>query len=569
MKDSVKLLDTGVTTFSKVTDNPILVISYYWGENNINPNSTDLLTYGQQANRLASDCERFGLDYHIVHYSVFHERKLYQLALGLKAHFIYKCMQEFPDHKVIFLDSDLRILQYPSIFDTDADAFFLNWKELLQDDCYTPYQIELPGAVLGFGNTFGGLQLIKLLKKEMEKNLFLAEDKIFSSFITKNFLNVPLRIVWLPQNYMYMMQTHVYDPEIGKYTKVASLEEDVRDTSIYTERDIVIMHKDFETGELKDVFETRVGKKNRFPNSYFKDMGKKLRCQKETFLNYIDFGITRPQRLHYLKDFINHDNFDVYKPKKIKPIQSVELETVLEGVFDRRYGVPSLVSIVEFDTPEKVVSRFTSSCELHGLNYRIYKAGNSNKAEFLHAALSLATGPICYMDIYTRINTFPALIYTKNIDFMCINLFDTPVESAKCTDPRILKTLNGALLFLRKSDIVFQFLCIWNEFEKKKEYSHKTLEYAFNASLAVNKLRCFWLPKSYVLGPVLKYDNDRFDIFFNDNYKKNSTKKASKLAVCGVKPDLNNGAATAAHHRGSRSGVSGRLQYKKYFMKLF
>jgi hypothetical protein len=185
-----------------------ILVSYYWGEDVVNKGSVYGLTYGQQVKRIIKDCQKLNINYYFVRMIEFEKKGTYQQALSYKPGFIQKCLDLFPNYKCIFLDTDLRVLNYPHLFEVDADCFFINWNEY-DWGCYNPYQIVVPGAVLGFANNKGSREMLKILTDYMNKHQHLAEDKTFSGIITRHFMNVYLRCVWLPETYLYMFEKNL------------------------------------------------------------------------------------------------------------------------------------------------------------------------------------------------------------------------------------------------------------------------------------------------------------------------------------------------------------------------
>lgn len=237
-----------------------VLISYYWGENVINKGSIYKLTYGEQVERLIKDCYKTKTNYYFVRYPELETGQIsYQNALGLKPYFIKKCLETFSNYNCIFVDTDLRLLKYPILFDIDADCWFLNWSNI-DFNCYNPYQIELSGGILGFANTHNSHTLLDILLQEY--NPKYSEDKSFSGIITRNFLNIGCRCVWLPENYLYMFEKHEYIPKKG-YTKIASYTKELKDSD-FKKSDLVFVHEDFETGALDDIYDEKVGR-NRYP----------------------------------------------------------------------------------------------------------------------------------------------------------------------------------------------------------------------------------------------------------------------------------------------------------------
>jgi hypothetical protein len=363
------------------SDSSFIICSYYWGHNNISKNSIKNLTYGQYAERLMNNCKKLNINYSIDEYPIFAEKKLYQLALALKGEFILKCLNKFPKYKIIFIDIDLQILQFPVLFEIDADCFFINWNEY-DFDCYNPYQIQLPGAILGFANTFNARVMLNILNSFMIKNLNLAEDRAYSGIISRNFMNTYLRCVWLPESYMFMFMNHVYDPKLSKYTLILPLSKQLTDHN-YTSKDIVMIHEDFETGALDDVYESRVGNVDRSPKNENLLKGQKLRCQKVRYRNYIDFNLTKEQYLHYSVDFKEKEKSLIFKNVLLKPIGNENYNNNHKVVvaptyilFNKNLNYNSnfiVISLIDNHTDKILINEFINKCEFYKLDYIIFK----------------------------------------------------------------------------------------------------------------------------------------------------------------------------------------------------
>jgi hypothetical protein len=549
-----------------------MICSYWWGLGRVNKNSTKGLTYDKQVERLIEQCRKSKVNYYFVRYPVFEQKGMYQTALGLKGEFIMKCLDELPKYKVIYIDTDLQILRYPHLFDIDADCYFLNWNEY-DTECYNPYQVELPGGILGFANTYNSKALLSILNKYMIKNLHLAEDKSFSGIISRHFMNTYLRCVWLPYNYMYMFSKHKYDPSIGKYTHIANYKEELKGEN-YKYEDLVMVHEDFETGALDDVFAQRVGKVSRWPPNAYRQFGEKLRCIDDVkFNNYMDFNMNKKQLRHLRVDFKEKQQNKYYKNKYITKLSKKSLKCKLYSKLikgDSRYIV---VSLCDNNTSKITLNMFKKNCEKIGVDYVIYNSGENsynkvNKPVLFNYVLGKYKRNIAYIDINTKIKRDPKLFNVKNMDFMTINLDNTNIKSSVCSDMRILKTLNDNLYFFAYNSVVLDFMNIWLEYNKYMKYQHKSLEYAFNVSLAINKMRCYWLPREYVLGPIMKYSSK--SLFFNNKYSEKDSKirKLTRdLRQCGIKPALKDGDVLRTHHYGSLHGSIYHNKYGKLFLE--
>lgn len=567
--DYEKYLDDPILQTEILNNNSnFIIISYFWGRENKNKNSVKGLTYGQQVDRLIGNCRSLNINYCIAEYPIFAQKGLYQIALGLKGHFILRMMEKFSEYNVIFIDSDLQILRYPYLFEIDADCFFLNWN-MYDTGCFNPYQLELPGGILGFGKSYNARVMLKILNNYMIHHLHLAEDKSMSGIITRHFMSTYLRCIWVPMNYMYMFEKHEYDPSIGKYTKIVTLEEDLKG-EMYEPKDIVMIHEDFETGALDDVFKQKVGKKSRFPPRLDSQLGEKLRCIEVKYLNYINFGLTSEQGEHYAKDFLNNEKREkIYKNVILKPIISTRSFTpLIQGKSDQHdFIITSCIDSTHVTKDE--LDQFVKRCSQMNLEYYIFDEKDEmiNKPELINYMMkNMTKRNIVYMDVHFNITEFPKMFNVKNMDFMTINLNNTTtnINDKRCSDMRILKLHDDTLYYFANNNIVSQLMALWYEHNKQKyinnHFQHKSLEYAFNISLAINKLRCYWLPKYYIMGPVLKYPKE---LLPKKNTYPNSQMKrlTKKLQQCGIKPPLKNSEPLPVHYYGS---VYGNIYHNRY-----
>jgi hypothetical protein len=154
------------------------------------------------------------------------------------------------------------------------------------------------------------------------------------------------------------------------------------------------------------------------------------------------------------------------------------------------------------------------------------------------------------------------------MDFMTINADNTSILGNVCSDMRVLKTINDNLYFFAYNDVVLQFLDIWAEHNKRLTNQHKGLEHAFNISMAINKIRCYWLPSTYILGSVLKYDPKYTFSFFNNTYLSKQIRHLTRsIQQCGLKPALKDGEPERTHHSGSVHGSIYHNRYGKMFLE--
>lgn len=545
-------------------ESTFILVSYYWGKGKVNKGSLYKLTYDQQVDRIIKDCQKHKVNYYFVRYPSLEKGKNYQEALGLKPYFIKKCLKAFPQYKCIFVDTDLRMHKYPHLFDMDADCWFVNWNEL-DYECYNPLQLELPGAILGFANTHNAKRLLDILIDTL--NVKYAEDKTFSGVISRHFLNTYCRCVWLPENYLYLFQKHEYEPGKG-YTKIATYKEEFSDSE-YKVSDIVFAHEDFETGALEDVYNEKVGR-SRWPPNVDRQLGEKLRCYDIKFNIYLDWGMTKQQQKQYVVDAKMRDRAGILKLKTV-PKESAYKMPSMKAIQAKSYASPfTIVSVVDSNINKDTIEEFMTACRVHKLSYKIYKVkdtSNLNKALFLYKVLKTSEAPIVYLDINVTLKKKPEMFYVENMDLITINL-NSLFGVSKCYDPRIIKTLSDNCIYLANNQITRQFMLIWAEWNSQRfvegGLQHKSFEYAFNVSNALNKMRCYWLSTDYMNGTIMSGVEELHT--YKDMPKRTSVLTRS-LEQCGKKKSRSSYSQPYASHKYGSRGQRGINKYGKGFLK--
>lgn len=575
MSEYIKYVTTGGIVQSEILNakSTFVLVSFWWGRGNKNRGSVKNLTYDQQVDRIISCCRKLSINYYFVEFPAIAEKGLYQIALGLKGEFINYCLDKFPNHKVIFIDTDMQILKYPYLFEIDADCFFVNWGEL-DAYCYDPLQVELPGAILGFANTHNARTLLNITRERQLKALTIAEDKFTSVVISHDFLNTYLRCVWLPENYLFMFDKHKYSPEQKRYTYVSKLHEEVK-RNRFDIKDVVMIHEDFETGALDDVYDERVGK-DRFPKNFNKDYGAKLRCMQNKFFTYIDWVYNKKQMQQMMPDLLYREKYKVIKLKTIKQPEQLSISKnfkLIKQVIHKNSRFV-IVTYADSETEASVVDNFISHCEQQRLSYIVLRSKQPTVSIplLILALISKLNKNVVYMNINTVIKKYPKLFDVKNMDFMTFNMNDQ-YWSSGCSDMRVLKTLNNNCYYVANNDVAKGFLKIWQEYNTKNytgKYlglQHKSCEYAFNVSLAINFMRCYWIPKDYLTGPIIIQKGD-VSLHTYTGISKKVKHVTKQLEQCGLKPALNEESyPVRAHFFGSKHGAIHRDRYRRMFLE--
>lgn len=505
--------------------------AFYWGSNNINKNSIYNYTYEQQVQNLIADCNKFGVNYFFIRVDSF-VKYPYQSVLNLKPTFILYCLNKIKSLTCIYIDTDIRMLKYPELFNTDNDIFVLNWF-VTETDCISPYTYDIPGAILGFANND---ETKKFLNNIIIHQPLTMEDKYLSMVLTGSFVAVSMRIMALPTTYLFMFLNHEYIPNYG-YKNISTFDNELK-LQGYTKNNIVFIHSDFETGELDDVYNSKIHI-DRFPNRFNKIIGKKLRCVTKQLWYYRNFGLTRSQ-----EDQFQSDN-KMFKKKMIKrdiiPINSYTNLNIQKNVIKTYNGVTNIViTIIDSTTPKSKITKFEKKILKYGIKCIILKKNNSKPLNIPKLYYSILGGYleneiVAFADINTKFTKEIRLVLMENnIDFCVRNSNASNRLNSKCFDPRVLNCTDirsNTFIMLRNCNIVRQFLCIYSEFNKRIRDPIEALNTAFNKSMALSKMRCMWLST-------------------NRNIKSKGFGKY--IEQCGTKEELDdNNSSRKQHYHGS------------------
>jgi hypothetical protein len=401
-------------------------------------------------------CKILNINYYFVYIKEF-ETIGYQTALGYKFDFIDYCMEKFINFKnVVFIDTDMKILKYPVLLEKEADVFFVNWNTT-HFECFNILQLELPGAILGFGNNAVGRKILKTAMKMMDKRY--AEDKSLSGYFTRQMLNVFARCVWLPETYLFMFQEHIYEVGVG-YKKLASYKKELKNHHL-TFNDIVISHEDFETGELKDVYENRVNY-DRYPPMTDKYMGEKLRCMVSKFDLYPQMTNNNDQ-LKQIEPML-----EMYMRKDVANVYYLNLQGEFTKLYKRIYIIDDY-KIYSYETQSKIlvvhVIQEQENDEYEYLLKQYEEKGISYIVLNKEIMIDIPSMLLLVMEIYRNKNILLmgdikeynvdfVNLYEKNeyIDFSCYNYVD------KCSDYRILYTKTLYPMYIKNIEMTTIFL---------------------------------------------------------------------------------------------------------------
>jgi hypothetical protein len=184
---------------------------------------------------------------------------------------------------------------YPKIFDIpDIDYMCRGWntdprakpiKKSVKKKknvffCFDAYLVEMSGGTMFFGDTFYGRKLLKMWQEETLKYPGKADDRILSLVINKYNLIIPMSIIQLPVEYLWM---NLFFEEFLTN----------KGTADYKTRQLAITHPECLTGEERAGEEGAVVVNNeRNPSDYVDEVEDHIMCPKwfwEEIYMYVHF----------------------------------------------------------------------------------------------------------------------------------------------------------------------------------------------------------------------------------------------------------------------------------------
>ena len=172
-------------------------------------------------------CQKFGCNYLAIEYPEFTRDNGYQLTINAKPKFIEKALQLCNGRSVLYIDGDMTIRQYPSIFDMKNIDFMArgwwidpraSWKmpntQLSQKEqenaemsvMYDPYNFETSGGIMFFSASAEAIKLIKLwiYFAESPTNDGKADDRVLSLIFNTKAVLLWIRTIQLPVEYLWL-----------------------------------------------------------------------------------------------------------------------------------------------------------------------------------------------------------------------------------------------------------------------------------------------------------------------------------------------------------------------------
>ena len=169
--------------------------------------------------------------------------KYYQSAINAKPLFIKKALESCQGRTVLYIDGDMLIHKYPKIFDMPGVDFFAQgWvndprtnKNFVRRPCFDPYIFETSGGTMAYSNTATAMKLLDDWSAAAHtlSNFGKAEDRVLSMIFTRQNMVMPVNVVQLPIEYLWLTDKYVnFDfnyPALDGSTKLAA---DIRNAII-------------------------------------------------------------------------------------------------------------------------------------------------------------------------------------------------------------------------------------------------------------------------------------------------------------------------------------------------
>lgn len=155
--------------------------------------------------------------------------KGYQMAINAKPQFIEKALELCAPRSVLYIDGDMRIRKYPSIFDLpEIDYMARGWNmdprasyRLDESITYDPYSFETSGGTMFFSNSEESKELLRLwiITSDSCYQVGKADDRIISLIVNSRKMLLKMKILQLPIEYLWLtldyserlIQTESYD----------------------------------------------------------------------------------------------------------------------------------------------------------------------------------------------------------------------------------------------------------------------------------------------------------------------------------------------------------------------
>lgn len=172
------------------------------------------ITYDDMINKWENECRKTNCNYMAIEYPEFARPGGYQMAINAKPLFIKKALELCVRRSVLYIDGDMFVRKYPSIFDIqDVDFMARGWwidprssYKMDESIMYDPYTFETSGGTMFFSQSFESKMLIDKWIAESSKiyQQGKADDRIISLIFNTYKLVLSMKVIQLPIEYLWL-----------------------------------------------------------------------------------------------------------------------------------------------------------------------------------------------------------------------------------------------------------------------------------------------------------------------------------------------------------------------------
>lgn len=223
-------------------ESKFVIITYWWGKGNLNRNlqkpCMDETIIGEELikkpinfeimiEKWIEYCKKSNCNYLVEEYPEFAVPGGYQMAINAKPLFIKKALESCNGRAVVYIDGDMSVNYYPSIFDmSNIDYMARGWNidpranihylSKTRPICFDPFTFETSGGIMYFANSINAIKLLDMWSKISGLNTYhgKADDRIISLIVSSKKLFIKMNILQLPIEYLWL--TDIYEPEDKK-----------------------------------------------------------------------------------------------------------------------------------------------------------------------------------------------------------------------------------------------------------------------------------------------------------------------------------------------------------------
>lgn len=412
-----------------------VIITYWWGRGNLNLNTQkpcrDELIEGQELSiqpirfekmidKWIQYCKKANCNYLVQEYPEFAVPGGYQMAINAKPLFIKKALESVGERAVVYIDGDMSVNNYPSIFDMkNVDFMARGWNIDPRSNvhylskhrpiCFDPFVFETSGGTMYFGNTENSRKLLDMWANTSSFKVFQgkADDRILSMIISSKKLYVKMNILQLPIEYLWL--TDNYEPDNKKNQYLNKVH--------YDRNAVVFEHAACLTSEEKAVEQGAAT--NRQPKFYDKLLEDVLECQTEggIFFEYIIFESYK-QSLPWVKylryvstaKLYKDDEGEIIHPYYVVPYKKVYGDNKNNIAIENVEKSRELISVFQEYNLQKDYVKITHGKTTHYSNGIIYTPHIIPGILALHYLKKF----VIYLPSNFDINVLKRILNTKN-----------------------------------------------------------------------------------------------------------------------------------------------------------